>query len=398
MGEACSVSNGTIIYIGGFELPDKDAAAHRVLSNTKILRELNYKVVFIGVNKDLCQGIPIEQTKQVIMGFETWFIPYPNKNKEWLEYLTSIKAFCYIASTYSDIKAVICYNYQAVAFLKIISYSHKRDIKVIADCTEWYSTKGIGIVRKILKGLDTFLRMRIIQKNIDGIIVISRYLEDYYRRSKNVIRIPPLVDLEEEKWKQEVPIYADGKIHFVYAGSPGQYKDKLNLVVEALYELKELRNYIFYVIGITKEQYLIDYQVHGKLLEELKDNIHFLGRLQHTESLNYVKAADFNLFIRENTRLTKAGFPTKFTESVSCGTPVVTTKNSDLAEYIVDNENGYFLRPCSKQSLIEDMKRILLLDKSEVEKIRYNCININTFDYRNYIDPLGHFINSIINN
>ena len=31
------MEKGTILYIGGFELPDKNAAAHRVLSNGKIL-------------------------------------------------------------------------------------------------------------------------------------------------------------------------------------------------------------------------------------------------------------------------------------------------------------------------------------------------------------------------
>lgn len=43
---------GTILYVGGFELPDKNAAAHRVLSNAKIFRELGYNVVFCGVNRE----------------------------------------------------------------------------------------------------------------------------------------------------------------------------------------------------------------------------------------------------------------------------------------------------------------------------------------------------------
>ena len=40
------MSKGSIIYIGGFELPDKNAAAHRVLNNAKIIRELGYEVFF----------------------------------------------------------------------------------------------------------------------------------------------------------------------------------------------------------------------------------------------------------------------------------------------------------------------------------------------------------------
>ena len=35
----------TVLYIGGFQLPEKNAAALRVVANAKILRELGYRVV-----------------------------------------------------------------------------------------------------------------------------------------------------------------------------------------------------------------------------------------------------------------------------------------------------------------------------------------------------------------
>ena len=38
-----------ILYIGGFQLPDKNAAALRVMSNAKAFRELGYTVVFINL-------------------------------------------------------------------------------------------------------------------------------------------------------------------------------------------------------------------------------------------------------------------------------------------------------------------------------------------------------------
>ena len=40
-------TNNSVLYIGGFDLPDKNAAAHRVLNNGKVLRELGYEVVFV---------------------------------------------------------------------------------------------------------------------------------------------------------------------------------------------------------------------------------------------------------------------------------------------------------------------------------------------------------------
>ena len=376
---------GTIIYIGGFELPDKNAAAHRVLSNAKILREIGYQVVFIGIDKNLRYFYSVADTRKEIQGFDCWFVPYPNTNTQWIDYLCNIKAFAEVAENYSDVKAVICYDYQAVAFMKVKWFCRKNSIKIVADCAEWYSTKGANIAFKIIKGIDTFLRMRIIHKHLDGLIVISRYLEEYYDKCKNLIRIPPLVDLSEDKWNLPVPKYDDDKIRFVYAGSPGKNKDKINLLIESLYELKEVSNYIFYVVGITKEQHLADYEEHKEIIEDLNNKIIFLGRLSHVDSLKYVKMADFNMFMRDDTRVTQAGFPTKFVESISCGTPVITTRTSDLDEYLVENENGYFIQFDSAESIRNRFLNIFSLDKKEISKMKTNCHISNVFDYRNYI-------------
>ena len=41
----------TLLYIGGFELPDKNAAAHRVLAISKALRDIGFNVILVGVTK-----------------------------------------------------------------------------------------------------------------------------------------------------------------------------------------------------------------------------------------------------------------------------------------------------------------------------------------------------------
>ena len=43
---------GVILYIGGFELPDRNAAAQRVIGIAKGLRELGYEVVFLNSIKN----------------------------------------------------------------------------------------------------------------------------------------------------------------------------------------------------------------------------------------------------------------------------------------------------------------------------------------------------------
>jgi len=80
---------------------------------------------------------------------------------------------------------------------------------------------------------------------------------------------------------------------------------------------------------------------------------------------------------------------------MSCGTPVITTNSSDLEDYIVDGVSGYSLRIHSKESLTEDIEKILLLNKAEIKKVKDHCINVNTFDYRKYIDQTREYIDYI---
>jgi glycosyltransferase involved in cell wall biosynthesis len=389
------MSKGTVLYIGGFELPDKNAAAHRVLSNGKIFRELGYNNVFIGVDKSLNFDSDILSTKTDVQGFDCYLVPYPNSIDEWLKYLTSIDFMSTMAKKYCDIKVVVAYNYPSVALMNLKRYCAKKQIKIIADCTEWYSTKGANIIYKIIKGLDSFFRMRVIQKQLDGLIVISKYLENYYRNCKNVVRIPPLVDIHEDKWKiSKETLEVNNKWKIVYTGSPGKYKDKINYIIDALYRLREYENYQMDVVGITKHQFLEIYPDYIEKIKILDNRINFVGRVPHEATINILKNADYSIFIRDRSRLTMAGFPTKFVESVTCSTQVITNDSSDISEYFADNTFGYLLPDSSVDNLYNVLLRIFQKEKHcDVKK--FHLDNNETFYYRNYTNLIKDILTSI---
>lgn len=382
---------GSILYIGGFELPDKNAAAHRVLNNAKIMRELGYEVVFLSVDKNLPFNSSLMDTKKEIEGFTSWFIPYPDSNTQWVHYLSTVKDFIAVAAQCPNLKAVICYNYQAIALVRIMKYCRRNNIKVMADCTEWYSTKGSSLDYKILKGLDSFWRMRFIHKRLDGLMVISKYLESYYSKNKNLIRIPPLVDLGEEKWRS-LPGNEVEPIKFVYAGSPGgRKKDKLDLLIKAFYELDSYYDFLFTIVGISREKHLQYYGEQASMLDVLGTKVVFLGRLSHIESLEQVKGADFTIFMREDTRVNNAGFPTKFAESISCGVPVITNKTSNLSDYLRDGENGFWL----ERNIAATLQRILTLESSQLQVMKQR-VERSSFDYHAYLDEFAEWLEPVI--
>ncbi|CAI3260015.1 glycosyltransferase [Enterococcus cecorum] len=371
------MKDGVILYIGGFELPDKNAAAHRVLSNAKIFRELGKKVVFIGIDKNMSRELDVLDTYRDVQGFDAYAVPYPNGSKSWVKHLTDISDYIKVCEKLGNVESVILYNFQAIAMRRLMSYCKKNGIKCCADITEWRSAKGEDFVYRVLKDSDTWYRMHILHKKLDGLIVISRYLEEYYQSCKNVVYIPVLVDCSESKWKNSYNKSTD-MLKLVYAGNPGR-KDRLDKLIKALVKIK--RNYVLDVIGMTTEQYLEYYPEDTQLLNDCSWII-FHGRLSHLETLEYVKKANYSCFLREDDRVSKAGFPTKFVEAITSGTPVLTNKTSNICDYVNKNKNGV---------LVEN------IDESEVDV----CLNelpyemeteTDLFDYLGYQSAMKQFL------
>lgn len=369
----------TIIYIGGFEFPDKNAAALRVLGNAQVLKTLGYSVVFIDIDRNTKQSVL--NTKNEIFGFVRYSMKYTNKR------LVSIKDFKEVWNIYKKyVCAVIAYNFPGIALNKLQQFCNCQNIKIIADCTEWYGAQGNNIVKKAIKGLDSYIRMNLVQPKLDGMIAISRYLEEFYKDKLPTICVPPLVDITEAKWRKE-EIQPHCKVRIIYAGSPGRDKDKINLIIEALSRLDA--EFEFMVIGISTEEYLEYYPQDKPILKKMKEKLCFTGRIPHNQVLHYIKQADFSMFYRNITRVTMAGFPTKFSESVSCGTPVITNSTSNLDEYLHEGINGFWITENIEESLkrIFQQKEQLFLMKKNVD-----CL---LFDYRNYIESIRKWLEKI---
>lgn len=387
----------TIIYLGGFELPDKNAAAHRVLSNGKIFKRLGYNVVYIGINKTLDHKSSILNTKQKIQNFDCFFIPYPGSLLQWISHLCTIKPLETVIKEYPNVKVVVCYNYQSPAFLKTKYFCKKRNIKLVADCTEWHSVTNTHFPHKIVKGIDTCIRMRFIHKQLDGLIVISNWLQKYYQSCRNVIRIPPLVDLVEEKWHiSKISQSPPNQMTFVYSGDPGKKKDRIDIIVEILDGLNSSNKYLLYFIGLTKEQYLQQHPQHNDILRRNVDKILFLGQLNHKKSLKYLSKADFTILVRDDNRLTKAGFPTKFVESLSCGVPVITNKTSDLESYLIEGKTGYWIPTNDQEATKTIFHTLLLMDKNDIARMKKACAEMSLFHYEKYLDSMQTFTDKLL--
>lgn len=355
-------------------MPDKNAAAQRVLANAMTLRELGYEITFLGPTKDKENIVP------EFYGFKCAYIDYPQNLIQWIKYIITFVSTRNVLKYKPDY--VILYNFPAVASMKILRACHKRSIKVFHDLTEWEASVGWS-PREIIRKIDINLRMRYCMKKMDGVIAISRYLYNYYSRYTNTILVPPTVDLTNIKFNRERHLAANTPVKLVYAGTGGGLKDRLD---DIIYAVNEVENVKLTVVGLTKEQYE---KVYGKL--PICHNLDFKGRVSHQEAVKIVCNADFQMLIRENILKNKAGFPTKFVESMSCCTPLIATLSSNIGDYLVDGKNGFIVDGVnSLQSVLEKVSK---LSHDEVIVMKENCRNFTGFDYRSYKGEFSKLFN-----
>lgn len=361
----------TVLYIGAFQLPDKNAAAFRVLANAKILKELQYEVVFLSMLNQYTENMKLHTNYDGFSCFAYKF-KYP------INYFYGIKE---IVSIIKEIKAdiVIAYNYPAVALNRLRKYCKIHHIKCIADVTEWYPPSRRGnLVFKMVKDFDTAFRMKYVHTRMDGVIAISSFLFDFYKSKTKTVKIPPLVDLNESKWSTSIEKKQDG-LSLIYAGSPSAGKERLDVIVDVVENSNINFPVYLKIVGISKDEFSEMYNRNYN-----GDKVTFYGRIPNSQVIKMIKEANWVIVLRDNNKQVQAGFPTKISESISCGTPVIANRFSNISDYLHEN-NSIIIESIS--AFTEVTIKESLNHSTNVDK--------NLFDYRNYYDVMKELMDKI---
>jgi glycosyltransferase involved in cell wall biosynthesis len=390
-----------ILYFGNFKFPYGNAAGSRVLGNGYSLRSLGNKVIFVGF--DQINSIYPNQPR-VYDGFEYHSLVTPNLINRILfyRYLNEIK----IIIKSENINIIILYGNPVISLIQfyLIYFCKKNKIKLVIDIADWHSSNSGPYLGRFIKYLDISFRMKYLNKKSDGIITVSSHLRNYYKsKSLPVIVVPPLVNLNKFK---DLKFDLDSKITtLIYVGQPfpningrsvseSAYKDRLDIVIDSLYELKN-KNFIFNIYGISKIEYLKVIKKHQDVLDVLWDRVLFHGIVENSKVLSYIANSDFSILYRESNRLSNSGFPTKFVECISCGTPMITTFTSDLEQYITINRLGFGVDPKSRNDFTDLLENSLSLSRDEIVKMKKYCYSSHAFSFENFIVDFEKFLKLI---
>lgn len=345
-----------IIYIGTFGYPDT-AAGMRVFNMGKLMRRQGYDVSFICVQKN--RNFPRVQTIDEFQYIAFQLKGGLGKCLNILDLYTGIFTIQQVKRELEKLSpdVVILYNDAGHLTKALLKFCKQRKIILGADVTEWYEiNRCSGFNRFVAKKVND--RICHLDQRLDFIIAISPFLMAYYlKQGCKVYEIPPLVDKVEAHSLPRFR-YADGsRLNIAYAGSPGQ-KDNLGALIKSIYELNKNKVQIHLdLIGVNKE-YVIT-QMQDPNFDYDNSGIIAYGRLSHERTLQILRHADFTTLFRENLRYAKAGFSTKFAESLSLGIPVICNEVGGADQLLSGTHAGIVLPDGDERTITNTLKKLL---------------------------------------
>lgn len=386
----------SIVYVGPFSFPNGGAAARRVLGIAKSMQAAGFEVKVAsgqmgnaGPSPEWFEGIEVfslnERTAEHL----------PRLLKH-LAYLTmGRKTLAWLDSLEHKPHTVVLYSGYSPYLFHLLPWTRRHGVRLVFDAVEWYDPASpMGWLSPYQLNIE--LAMRLLLPHAGHVISISDYLHRYYigRGCRSVV-VPPTLDVST------TPIRTEGRdplrpLELVYAGSPGR-KDLLDNILEAVLRLRSAGHKLHLsVAGIQAEEAGRYASVRSRQGDEVSRGVDFVGMLSHGASMDLVRKADFSLLLRNDARYSRAGFPTKFVESLAVGTPVIANLTSDLHRYLRDGDTGFTCAGPAPENLEAALTRALAMTPEQHAAMRARCRAQATeaFDYRAFIEPLSKFLQS----
>lgn len=232
----------------------------------------------------------------------------------------------------------------------------------------------------------------------DGIFCISQYLIDFYKtrgvRLKKLFLVPSTVDNERFRTSYISPLAFQ---YIVYCGGLTLLKDGVHLLIESFARISEKYPDINLVlIGES------DTAKNDKILKDLvislniKMRVFFLGHISRTDVPAYLVNARILALARPTSIVADAGFPSKLTEYLATGIPVVVTKVGEISVYLSDNENAFLAKPDNIDEFAEKMEFVLdNYDFARKVAIKGRELTETVFNYNHQAKRMLEFIGNL---
>ena len=350
-----------VIFGDTFSFPEGNAATNRVYTYAKGFIENNINTYVICFSNDYLvngNGIaerihyfhPLNQIKRN----NSFLIRNWYKQVKFLNTIILIRRI----NKEDKIEAIITYTKNSITHLFSYFLARIVNTKLIIETSEHPLRDHQGsFYRKILGDIKTYLNT--IQGN--GIFCISKYLMDFYKvrgvNPKKLFLVPSTVDTERFRILYNSPLEFP---YILYCGSLAITKDGVDILIESFTKISEKYPEINLVLlgsADTHEEEMFFKDLAATL--KIDKRVFFLGKISRTDVPAYLGNAKILTLARPNSIVADAGFPSKLTEYLATGRPVVVTKVGEIPVYLKDNENAFLSEPDSVDAFANKLDYVL---------------------------------------
>ncbi|MGE5406714.1 MAG: glycosyltransferase family 4 protein [Methanosarcina sp.] len=386
-----------VIFGDLFTFPEGEAATNRVhtygkgfVSNGKKVHVICFGNVYTHFINGEINGIkfyhPYGQTKR-----SRYFAV-----RSWKKILKFVRTFRLVRNINRDdkIKGIIVYSGLPLTFFFawfLAGITNSRLIQEISEHPLRYYENG-----KLRKKIG-IIKLKTESAMVDGILCISHFLINFYTDLgfplHRLMLVPSTVD------PQRYNVKLDRPFRFPYIGYFGMLsfqRDNVDLLVEAFARIAPKYPELRLVLG--GPEYGSEKTRIIRLAEDLgiSPRLKLLDYMPREEILKYIVNSDVLVMVRANDLKSQASFPSKLTEYLATGRPVISVNVGEISEYLADGVHAYIVEPGNKDKLAEKIDYVLTRYDSALETAsRGRELVHNVFNYSYQAKRIIPFIDSL---
>lgn len=343
-----------VVVMGNFAWPHGMAGTKRIQHIVDYLHEQGYPVSLLllrqGEVKQVTQpdgvykGVEYQTTGHDLKANIKGILKAP-------AYLR--KGMAFLKSRFKSDQRNILYYYggPTVENLPFLLYAKRMGYKLVFDIVEELEdfSEQRHLLGKIKANSLVWLDKHL-DKFADGLVVISHYLMNRYRKKLGddfpMLLVPIAASVQETEAKKSF-----GKpIRFVYSGSFNNKDGVENLIDAFISKRKTMPDAQLYLTGKGQNAETYRQRVEGE------EQINFVGYLDDVAFYQFLKDADILCMTRVGSDFANAGFPFKLGEYLATGNPVIASRVGDVDRYLNNSEDALLIEPDDVSAIAEAME------------------------------------------
>jgi glycosyltransferase involved in cell wall biosynthesis len=350
-----------VIFGDAFTFPEGDASTNRVYAYARGFREngtdvhvVCFRNSYMDTPSGNTEGIKFYHPYNRMARSKSFFQRRFDEISKYFQTITLFREF----RKQEDISFILCYTKAVKTQLFAFLISRFFGSRLILERSE-HPLKDYG--SKVGEVVFGFLKVFMEIWFTDYIFCISDYLIDFYRhrgaRESRLFKVHSIVDNTRFRKSYDRPVKSK---YICYAGSLTKLKDGVDILIHSFSRIAGKYPDISLVL-VGKADTTEDEHYFRDLVTnlELNGRVVFTGKLPRNEIPAYLCNAEVLALARPRSMVADAGFPSKLTEYLAAGRPVVVTRVGEIPAYLTDNENAFLSEPDSAEAFAERLDYVL---------------------------------------